>query len=188
MGEGYKIRDQFRPHHLTFTIVDWVDIFIRKCYVDIVIDSFKYCQDNKGLVIYAFVVMPSHLHIMASSETGKLSETIRDMKRHMSKKIVDMIKAEPECRRELLTMHFRNAAAKHKRNKEFQVWMHHNHPIELFSNKFIRQRLNYIHNNPVEAGLVKYAEDYLYSSARNYADMEGILDVVLVSRELKTIG
>jgi len=83
--------------------------------------------------------------------------------------------------------HFRNAASKHKRNNEFQVWMHHNHPVELFSNKFIWQRLDYIHNNPVEAGLVEHPEDYLYSSARNYADMENVLDVVLVAREVKTV-
>jgi len=188
MSEGYKIRDQFKPHHLTLTVVDWVDVFTRKSYMDIVVDSLKYCHDNKALVIYAFVIMPSHLHLMVSSETGHLSATLRDMKRHTSKKIIDAIRKEPESRREWILEHFRKAASKHKRNNEFQVWMHHNHPVELFSNKFIWQRLDYIHYNPVEAGLVESPEDYLYSSARNYADMESILDVVLLPREMKTIG
>jgi len=125
---------------------------------------------------------------MVSSETGQLSATVRDMKRHTSKMIVETIKTEPESRREWILEHFRQAAKKHKRNKEFQVWMHHNHPVELYSNKFIWQRLDYIHNNPVEGGLVEYPEDYLYSSARNYVDKEGVLNVVQVARQMKTIS
>lgn len=121
MSEGYKIRDQFKLHHLTLTIIDWIDIFTKRRYKDIVIDSLKYCQDNKGLLIYAFVIMPSHLHLMASCETGQLSASIRDMKRHTSKKIIDTVKKEPESRREWMLKHFRNAASKHKRNNEFQV-------------------------------------------------------------------
>jgi len=131
--------------------------------------------------------MPTHLHLMVSSKSGQLSATIRDMKRHTSKTLVEMVKTEPASRREWILEHFSRAAAQHKRNNKYQVWMHHNHPIELFSNKFIWQRLNYIHNNPVKKGLVEYPEDYLYSSARNYADKEGILDVILVVREMKTV-
>jgi len=187
MGEGYKIRDQFKPHHLTLTLVDWVDLFTHTRYIDIIINSLKYCQDNKGLLIYAFVIMPTHLHLMVSSKSGQLSATIRDMKRHTSKTLVEMVKTEPESRREWILEHFSRAAAQHKRNNKFQVWMQHNHPIELFSNKFIWQRLNYIHNNPVKKGFVEYPEDYLYSSARNYADKEGVLDVILVTREMKTV-
>jgi len=188
MGEGYKIRNQFKPHFLTLTIVDWVDLFSDATYANIIIDSLKFCQKNKNLVIYAFVIMPTHLHLLVSSESGRLSDTIRDMKRHTSKQIADMIRMEPEKKRETLMKHFRDAAAKHKRNKEYQIWMHHNHPVELYSNKFIWQKLNYIHKNPVKAGLVEYPEDYMYSSARIYADMEGVLEVVQVGREMKIIG
>jgi len=66
--------------------------------------------------------------------------------------------------------------------------MHHNHTVELYSNEFIWQRLDYIHNNPVEGRLVEYAKDFLYSSARNYADKQGVLDVVQVARQIKTIS
>jgi len=124
---------------------------------------------------------------MASSETGELSSIVRDLKRFTSKKILKAIEEEPEGRREVVLKHFRDAASKHVRNKEFQVWMHHNHPIELSSNKFIRQRLNYIHNNPVAAGMVEFPEDYMYSSASNYVDEGGILKIVQVSREVKTV-
>lgn len=65
-------------------------------------------------------------------------------------------------------------------NKEIQFWQQDNHPIELITNKFIDQKLDYIHNNPVEAGLVEKPEHYLYSSARDYAGIKGLLNVILI--------
>ncbi|MFH0864672.1 MAG: hypothetical protein V1904_00650 [Bacteroidota bacterium] len=72
-------------------------------------------------------------------------------------------------------------ASKHSRNENFQFWIQENHPVEIFSQKFIVEKVNYIHNNPVRAGIVENPEDYLYSSARNYADMKGLLDVVVLT-------
>ena len=71
-------------------------------------------------------------------------------------------------------------STKHTRNKNYQFWTHENHPIEVFSNKFVKQKVQYIHNNPVRAGVVEKPEDYLYSSARNYADMDSLLEVTKV--------
>lgn len=67
------------------------------------------------------------------------------------------------------------------------MWQDGNRPMVLYSNKFIWQKLDYIHNNPVEAGIVENAEDYLYSSARNYTEMESVLDIELLTREMKTV-
>ncbi len=61
-AEGYKIRDQATPHFLTFNIMGWIDIFSRKRYKDIIIESFKYCKQNKGLQIAAYVIMTNHVH------------------------------------------------------------------------------------------------------------------------------
>lgn len=83
-------------------------------------------------------------------------------------------------------MIFRYAAKKHKRNNNYQLWTHENQAIEVYSNKFIEQKIDYIHNNPVVAGIVVEAESYLYSSARNYAGLESILNVVEISRKWKT--
>ena len=72
------------------------------------------------------------------------------------------------------------AAKKHKRNSKYQFWQQKNHPEELLSNKFIDQKLHYIHENPVRNGLVDKPEEYRYSSARNYAELESVLDITLI--------
>ena len=70
------------------------------------------------------------------------------------------------------------AARKHKRNSKYQFWTHENHAVELSTNEMIDQRLNYTHQNPVKAGIVDHAEDYIYSSARNYCDdMDSLIDI-----------
>jgi REP element-mobilizing transposase RayT len=173
MTHGYQIKNQSTLHYLTFQIVHWADIFTRKAYKDIIIDSLRYCQQNKGLIISAYVIMSNHVHILASSDNENLSEIVWDFKRHTSKKIIETIENEMESRREWLLMIFKYAARKHKRNDKYQVWTHENHAEEIYSNKFIEQKVNYIHNNPVRSGIVINPEDYVYSSARNYAGLEG---------------
>lgn len=186
MTQGYQIKDQEAAYYLTLQIVHWADIFTRKIYREIIIDSLNYCQKEKGLEIYAYVIMSNHVHLLARSGNGNLSDIIRDFKRHTSKHIIKAIEETEESRREWLLMIFRYAARKHKRNNKYQVWTHENRAIEVYSNKFIEQKIEYIHNNPVVAGIVTNAEDYLYSSAKNYANLESVLDIIEVSRRWKT--
>jgi len=181
MGFKYKIYDQSKAYFLTFTVVGWVDVFSRKRYKDIIIDSLKYCQQNKGLNIFAYVIMTNHIHLLVNSDNEDLSEFVRDFKKYTSKKIIESIKTEEESRREWMLNLFSFEASKHTRNKNFQFRIQENHPIEVYSNKFIKQKVDYIHNNPVRAGIVEKPEDYLYSSARNYAEMESCLDVIKVN-------
>jgi REP element-mobilizing transposase RayT len=94
MSTGYKIQDQESAHYLTFQIVEWVDIFSRKVYRDIVIESLRYCQLHKGLEIYAFVVMSNHVHLLVRSSTGRLSDTIRDFKSYTAKQILQTVASE----------------------------------------------------------------------------------------------
>lgn len=100
MKEGYVIRDQSLPHFLTVTIVDWVDVFSRKNYRDCVIDCFEYCIKNKGMILYSYVIMSNHIHMIVQSNEGKLSDLIRDFKKFTSKTILEKIQSEPESRRE----------------------------------------------------------------------------------------
>lgn len=81
---------------------------------------------------------------------------------------------------------FAKAARKHERNSKYQFWTHENHPELIYSNKFISQKIEYIHYNPVRAGIVEKPEDYLYSSARNYASLEAVLDVFILTLPWKT--
>lgn len=186
MSTGYQIKDQEAAYYVTFQIVEWVDVFSRKIYRDIVIDSLRYCQEHKKLEIYAYVIMSNHMHLLVRSGKGELSATIRDFKRHTSKAIIHAIIEGNESRKEWMLNIFSFAAKKHSRNENYQVWTHENHAEEVFSNKFIWQKVLYIHENPVRNGLVHNSWEYKYSSASNYADMDSILDIICVTRPLKT--
>ncbi len=186
MSTVYKINDQEGVYYLTFQIVGWVDIFTRKIYRDIVIDSFKYCQEQKGLEIYAFVIMSNHIHILARSAVGDLSGTIRDFKNYTSKKFLEVIHDKKESRRDWMNVVF-GYHGKYKKNQTYQVWTHENHAEYIYSQKFIEQKIEYIHNNPVKAGIVEKPEDYLYSSARNYADLESVIEIIKADINWKTI-
>ncbi|WP_282036167.1 REP-associated tyrosine transposase [Saccharicrinis aurantiacus] len=188
MSTGYQIKEQDGLYYLTIQIVGWVDLFSRQDYRDIVIDNLKYCQQHKGLVVYAYVIMSNHIHIIAQAEDNNLSAVLRDFKSYTSKCILNRITEGAESRREWLLYLFKQAAIKHKRNSQYQVFTHENHAIHLYSDKFIDQKLEYIHDNPVRAGIVKEPEDYLYSSASNYAlEQPILLDVSIITTTWKTI-
>ncbi len=180
MTHGYKIENQKEAHFLTFQIVGWVDLFTRQIYRDIVIDSLKYCRTGKGLQIFGYVIMSNHVHLLVQSKYGNLSSIIRDFKSYTSKIFLKNVQHEQESRRSWMLKYFRDAAKKHRRNSIFQIWTHENHPENVFSNKFIAQKLNYIHDNPVRAGIVQNPEDYSYSSARNYADLDALMEIDLL--------
>jgi putative transposase len=177
--KGYIIHDQQAVYYLTFTVVGWIDIFTRQSYRDIFIESLKYCQQNKGLHLHAYVIMSNHVHLIVSADEGfTVSGFIRDCKKFTSKKILDEIENSGiESRKEWMLHQFKYYASRHQRNDTYQLWEHDNHPIELTSPAFIQQKIDYIHQNPVAAGLIYRAEDYIYSSASNYAGLDQIIDV-----------
>ena len=179
--DGYKIRDQTKPHFLTFTVVDWVDVFTRQRYNDIVIKSLQYCIENKNMMVYGYVIMSNHIHIIMQSNIGQLSALIGDFKKYTSKSIITSIQTEPESRREWLLEHFITAATKHSRNQKYQFWKYGNHPEEIYSEKFMWSKLDYIHLNPVRAGIVEKASDYCYSSATNYVKKEGKVSIHILT-------
>lgn len=175
---GYKIRNQQAIHFVTFSVVYWIGIFSRQIYKNILVDNLNYCIKEKGLTIYAWVVMSNHLHLLIQSKEGNLSKIIRDYKSFTSKNLIKAIKENPqESRKEWMLWMFEQAARNHKRNSNYQIWTHDNHPEELESNKFLDQKMNYIHENPVRAGIVQNTEDYLYSSASDYAGVKGFVKI-----------
>jgi REP element-mobilizing transposase RayT len=171
MGRKYAIRNQRQLYFVTFTVVYWIDVFVRKRYVDILIDSLIFCQNNKGLEIWGYCIMPSHVHLIIGTDgTYKLEDIIRDFKRHTSLEIRKSIedKSFPESRREWMLWMMKRAGSRSSRNTVFQFWQQDNHPIELDDVRKTDQRLDYIHNNPVEMGLVADPNHWLYSSASYY--------------------
>lgn len=186
MSTGYQIKNQEGLYYLTFQVINWIDIFTRPIYRDIIIENLKYCQENKDLQIFAYVIMSNHVHIIVNSSEGKLSDTIRDFKKYTSRIIIENIKAGNESRKDWMLNLFKFAASKHSRNENYQFWTHENHAIELRTPNFISEKVQYIHNNPVKSGIVEKPENYLYSSARNYADMDSFLDIILIDLPWKT--
>ena len=184
MSDKYKIRDNSNAYYLTLTVVGWIDVFTRKEQKNLIANSLNYCIKNKGLIIYAYVIMSNHVHLIAHAEgENNLSAILRDLKKHTSKKIINNIIEEPESRREWMLEYFSYACKHLKREQSYKVWQDGNHAIELNSVKLLYEKLNYIHNNPVEAGIVAIPEDYLYSSAKNYAGLDNYVNVEILSHE-----
>ena len=155
-------------------------MFTRKNYKDTVVDSLRYCQEQKGLELYSWCIMSNHVHLVASASEGfKMSAILRDMKKHTSKQIIKAIHEQPESRRDWLLLMMKTAALKNSKKQEYQLWRNDNHPIVLYRDKVIQQKIDYIHHNPVESGIVMHPEDYIYSSARNYAGLDGLLTLNL---------
>ena len=166
---GYKIRDQEGIHFVTFAVVEWVDVFTRKEYRDILLDSIRYCQREKGLVLHSWCLMSNHVHLVVSATEHNTSDILRDFKKYTSKQLIKAIQEHPaESRREWMLEIFKKAGETNSRNTSWQFWRQDNQPKELYSEKFTSQKLDYIHNNPVEAGIVEKAEEYVYSSAKDY--------------------
>ena len=176
MSRKYKIHDQEDLHFLSYSTVNWVDALTRASYKDIIVDSLRYCQDHKGLELYAWCIMSNHVHLIAKAAAGhKLQDIMRDHKKHTSKLIVDAIRNNgQESRSEWLLEHFIND------DGSTQFWQRDLHPIWLRTPSVIDQKLNYLHMNPVSDGIVAEAEHYLYSSAQCYAGLPSMLNLMLL--------
>lgn len=183
MSRNYKFHNPEGVYFVSFTVVEWVDAFPRNEYKNILVDSLAFCQQEKGMEIFAWCIMTNHMHLVFRSINGQKPELLLgDFKRFTSKAVVNAIMENlRESRKEWLLEKFRQAGATASNVKDYQFWQHNNKPIELWSNKVIYEKINYIHNNPVEKGLVYNPQDYVYSSARDYAGEEGLIKGVIVA-------
>lgn len=175
MSRRYKFHNIEGLYFISFSVKDWIDVFTRNEYKDIIIDSLSYCQKHKGLEIFAWCIMTNHVHMIVRAKEGYLLQNIlRDFKGFTSKEVLKAIRNNPqESRKEWLLEKFKDAAGN-------CFWVTGNHPIELWSNEVISQKLDYLHNNPIEAGFVYRAEDYVYSSAVDYSGEKGLLNVIVI--------
>ena len=179
-ADNYFIKDQNAVYFLTFTVVDWVDVFTRKEYKVVVADSLNYCIANKGLEVYAWCLMSNHLHLVCrAKENYRISDIIRDFKKFTAKAILEIIETEPESRRDWMLYRFEFAGKFDNRISKYRFWQETNHAILLDRNELIDQKINYIHQNPVRAMICERPEEYLYSSARDYSGDKGIVAIQL---------
>jgi putative transposase len=180
-ADNYFIKDQNATYFLTFTIVDWVDVFTRKEYKSVIVDSLNHCIENKGLEVFAWCLMSNHLHLVCrANEDAKISDIVRDFKKYTAKTILDKIINEPESRRDWMLYRFEFAGKFDNRISKYRFWQDTNHAIQLINTEPIVQKINYIHDNPVRALIVGRQEDYLYSSARDYSGEKGLVNIEIV--------
>jgi putative transposase len=175
--KGYVITEQYSTYFVTFTIVGWVDVFTRKELNEIIVDSLKFCQKQKGLIINAYVIMSNHIHLIvrAAPDSEGLSAIIRDFKKYTSKKILEFVLTDKkESRQEWMKIVFAYHAKYNKNNSKYQVWQQNNRPKMLIHPRFSQRIISYIHLNPVRSKIVDQPEDYVYSSARNYAEYKEV--------------
>jgi REP element-mobilizing transposase RayT len=183
MATRYRFGDSEYPHFITFAVVNWIDALSRPAYKDIIVESLKYCQQEKGLIINGWIIMNNHVHLISRCKDGfVLPDVIRDLKKFTSRKIEEAIRENTfESRKEWMLWMFKRAGQRNSNNKNFQFWQQDNHPIELYGYEALKLKLNYLHDNPVRAGIVYESWHYKYSSAINYCtDTNGILELELV--------
>lgn len=181
MSTKYKAKEIEMAYFITITTVGWMDVFTRLNQKYVIINSLKHCQKAKGLTVFAYCLMHSHLHLFCRAD-GELTvaEIMRDFKKYTSKKIVQTLCHEPESRREWMLDFFSKSCEHLKRPQTYKVWQDGYHAEEVYSNKWIKEKIEYIHQNPVVEKLVAKPEEYWFSSARNYACLDNDLDVEVV--------
>ncbi|MCX7108564.1 MAG: transposase [Proteobacteria bacterium] len=163
------------PHFLTATINHWLPIFTRPDTVNIVLDSWRYLQREAGFELYGYVILENHLHLIASSEN--LGRDMQRFKSYTAKEIIAFLEQRQSTKiLEMLALFKRS----HKTESTYQVWEEGNHPQIIETEAVMRQKMEYIHQNPVKRGYVDKPEHWRYSSARNYAGLDGLIEVTRV--------
>lgn len=177
-SENYTIEDQHAVYFLTFTVTDWVDVYTRPVYNNIIPEALTYCRTNKGLKLYAWCLMTNHLHLVCQTEsTFRMTDFIRDFKQFTAKKTLAAIQEIRESRRDWMLYRFEYAGKYDNRITKYRFWQDTNHPVLLDNNFLIDQRIAYTHQNPVRRMIVEKEEDYLFSSARNYASLNALIEI-----------
>jgi putative transposase len=178
MSRKYKFGDSSKLYFISFAVVYWIDLFIRKEYKDIVLKSWRYCQNQKDLDIYGWCIMTSHIHMIIGSRGRPLDKIVGEMKSYTSRNLRRTIMENiQESRKEWLMDMMQCAGSNNNNNKDWQLWQQHNKPIEILNCDMFYQKLNYIHKNPVETRIVEKEEEYLYSSARDFYDRKGLIEL-----------
>ncbi|GAB3812266.1 REP-associated tyrosine transposase [Pontibacter rugosus] len=177
MSRKYKFHNKEGLYFVSFAVVYWIDVFTREEYFALLTDSLDYCRKNKGMEIYAWCIMPSHVHLIFRAKDNNPSVLLKELKTYTSKQLQKLIAEHKQERTEWMLWLMERARLKNSNVKHRQFWQQHNKPIELWSTAVIDQKIDYIHNNPVEAGFVTEPEHWKYSSAIDYSGDKGVLEM-----------
>lgn len=169
MPHAYQIfTESHYAYFITCTVANWRPIFTQAPYRQIVLDSLNYLRKHKRTQLNAYVIMPTHLHAVMWPEEGvNESDVLRDFKRFTSRSISkEALRLGDQDA--LSTFAGARASSRAQDVSQFQVWQEGSHAEAIFTFKFAEQKINYIHANPVRAGLATSPEEWPCSSARAY--------------------
>lgn len=168
----YVIREPDKPHFLTCTVVEWLPVFTRPDAVQIILDSWRHQRAQSGLRLFGYVILENHLHFVA--QAPRLEKCLSSFKSFTAARIIELLE---QRRAEQLLTRMRLTKPLHKIDREYQFWQEGSHAEMIFSEPVMREKLNYIHLNPVQRGYVDQPEHWRYSSARNYLGQPGLIEI-----------
>jgi len=176
MGRSrYKYYESKDPYFISTSIINGLPIFSIPDAVNIVIQSLKFLQKQRNTTIYAYVIMENHIHAIIQGKD--LSMKIGNFKSFTAREIRDLLFAEGHTH---WLRVLKSAKSRYKTRQRYQIWAEGYHPQQLDNEDMLIQKIDYIHNNPVKRGYVDLPEHWRYSSARNYAGLDCLLDVALI--------
>jgi REP element-mobilizing transposase RayT len=157
---------------MTSTINSWLPVFAKPETVNIVFDCWRFLQQTGDFEIFGYVIMENHLHLIARSQD--IDKDMQRFKSYTAREIVACLQAMGTDHMLQMLEFFKRS---HKVDSNYQVWEEGIHPQIIESESVLKQKLDYIHQNPVKRGYVDLPEHWRYSSARNYAGMGGLIDI-----------
>ncbi len=168
----YRIFDDEYPYFMTCTVVAWLPVFAQPEFAEIVFDSWRFLKHQRQIELLGFVLMENHLHWIAVGPL--LSERVGQFKSHTARQILNALQ-----RRGYLTLlsqlkYFKRPG---KSDQEYQLWQEGSHPQRLENEAMLRQKIQYIHDNPLRRGYVDDPVAWRYSSARVYAGHIGMMEI-----------
>ena len=168
----YLIHDNAPPYFLTCTVINWLPVFTQSEAAETVVHSWRFLQEEGRLVLYGYVILVNHVHLVASSPD--LAKAIGEFKSFTAKEILRML-GERGARTLLWQLTGGRSPRDPRRRRH--LWRPGSHPQEILSEDMMRQKLDYIHENPVRRGYVDDPLHWRFSSARNYARLPGVIPV-----------
>lgn len=178
--------DQQDCSYITFNTVDWVDIFIRPAYKEVITDTLNYLIAKRGFTVYAWCLMTNHLHLVARAYDGSgLAAIEKEFKKHTTNSFLEIIDDEADLRKQWMMERFEQSSQNLKRLEKYQLWQSCSNPSFIDCKQIfkLQERILYVHENPVRDKIVAKPEEYIYSSAGDYAGRKGLVNVTVINFE-----
>lgn len=171
---GYKIYDESYPYFITTGVHFGLPLFSNPNAAKIILDNLQFLKEEREVLLIAYVIMENHIHFIVKGTN--LRNKIGNFKSYSARKIIDLLKEQHHTR---WLKRMKRVKPNFKEDQDYQFWNESFRPKQIISDKMMIQKIEYIHNNPVNRGYVDKPEHWRYSSARNYAGMESLIQVNL---------